>query len=70
MFLDLSTSLLSKVLGDIICNDIPCCKNCNFKIPPEQIKKHKQYTKEMVSTIVENRGGHPEPLEQVISYQL
>ena len=43
------------------------CKLCGYKTPPEQIKKHKQYTKEVISTVIENRGGHPEPLEQVIS---
>jgi hypothetical protein len=29
------------------------------------IKKYKQHTKDVISTIVENRGGHPEPLDQV-----
>ena len=42
------------------------CKDCGYKTPQEQIKKHKQYTNEVISTIIENRGGHPEPLEQVI----
>ena len=44
---------------------MPSCENCNKKLSTEQIKKHKQLTNEVISTVVENRGGHPEPLEQV-----
>ena len=47
-------------------NGSASCKQCGYKTSPEQIKKHKQYTQEMISTIIENRGGHPEPMEQVI----
>lgn len=56
--------LICSTKGDSDCDTTPSCENCNKKISTEQIKKHKQLTNEVISTVVENRGGHPEPLEQ------
>ena len=44
----------------------PTCNYCKTKVPSNQIHKYKKLSADVAYYIFENRGGHPEPLEQVI----